>query len=356
MTKFCALLLAVCTANVYAAVDEHRLQACLSLEVAQVHQTTPPPASAEEGFRAGYAKGFDFIAPYEAFIRSMPSYAERFPRLLNASMEAGERMGRNLTRESVGREVGRCRQEFLDEQAARPRSEVTREQSLAAVRERCRVRDPDIAVSFVGDCVNGFASGHGVAKGRDMYVGAFKDGRPHGRGTYTWGPSSQWPTEAYDGWYHKGKQAGFGVKSIAQTGAHPATDVFELFGIALGGRLRVAGRHSGSSLEFYTPCATEPECLESIPDVQFDAVSTLIERQGGRMSSEDVVRATRTVIDRDLKLHAHVSRCIAEELVDDLMGASNRVVTRPVVVQFARSAEDKRLLSRLIGYCLTSSR
>lgn len=356
MTKLCALLLAVCTANGYAAVDEHRLQACLSLEVAQVLQTTPPPASAEEGFRAGYAKGFDFVAPYEAFIRSMPSYAERFPKLLGASMEAGERMGRYLASDTVGREVGRCRQEFLAEQAARPRAEVAREQSVAAVRERCNVRDPDISDSFAGDCVNGYASGYGVAKGRDVYVGYFKDGRPHGIGRYWWGPSSQWPTEEYDGWYHKGKAAGFGVRSIAQGSAHPAAETFELLGVARGGRLEVVGRHSGNNLEFHTPCTTERECLQWIPDVQFDAVRMLGARQRAHIPTADVTRATWTAIDRELKLHAHVSQCIAAELVDELLQAGSLTVPRAMIAEYVRTAADKSLLSRLIGFCLTSSR
>jgi hypothetical protein len=356
MTKLYALLLAVYTANGYAAVDEHRLQACLSLEVAQVFQTTPPPASAEEGFRAGYVKGFDFISPYEAFIKSMPRYAERFPKTLNASIEAGERMGRYLARETVGREVARCRQEFLNEQAARPGAEVTREQSVAAVRERCNVRDPDIADSFAGDCVNGYASGYGVAKGRDVYVGYFKDGLPHGLGRYWWGPSSQWPTEEYDGWYHKGRAAGFGIKSIARSGAHPATEVFKLLGAVREGRLEVVGRYSGNSLEFHTPCATERECLESIPDVQFDAVRTLGARPQAHIPTEEVTRATRTVIDRELRLQTHVSQCIATELVEELLQAASPTVTRAMIAEYARTASDKSLLSRLIGFCLTSSR
>ena len=426
--------MALWTANGYAAVNEHRLQACLSLEVARVLQTTPPPASAQEGFRAGYAKGFDFIAPYEAFIRSMPSYAERFPGLLNASMEAGERRGQNLARESVEREVGRCRQEFLQVQPETERIEQALEQSrsmsaddvarvrrvavsantvfiksgtagLAVLTEncyaardargldclvidrasmfidglgpaplpffqdsehrkrradliasqatslgrvtalegllaarlpqimvsvmqamsagRCIVHDPDISDSFRGECIDGVASGYGAAKGRDTYVGEFKDGLPHGRGKYTWGPNSRWPTEEYDGWYHKGKQAGFGVKSIAQSSAHPSKKMFEVIGVARGGRLEVPGRHSGNSLEFYTPCATEPECLEMIPNVQFDVMAALGERPRSRISTEDIARATRTVIDRDVRLHAHVSQCIATELVDELLVADN---------------------------------
>lgn len=317
-------------------------------------QTTPPPASAEQGFREGYAKGFDFIAPYEAFIRSMPTYAERFPKVLNASMEAGERMARHIARETVGREVSRCRQEFLIEQAARRRPEVPREQGVAAASGRCKVRDPDIADSFAGDCVNGYASGYGVAKGRDVYVGYFKNGLPHGLGKYWWGPSSQWPTEEYDGWYHKGKQAGFGVKSVAQGGAHPATGMFELFGVAREGRLQVAGRYSGNSLEFHTPCATEPECLESIPDVQFDAVRMLGARPLANIPTEDVTRATRAVIDRELRLHAHVTQCIATELIEELLQTGGPTVPTAMIAEYARTAADKKLLSRLIGYCLTS--
>jgi len=40
----------------------------------------------------------------------------------------------------------------------------------------CRVNDPDISGSYSGECVVGVAHGKGIAKGRDEYNGAFKNG------------------------------------------------------------------------------------------------------------------------------------------------------------------------------------
>lgn len=465
-SRFCVLL-AVCAASSHAGVDEHRLQACLSLEVAQVFQTTPASASESEGYQSGYAKGFDFIAPYERFIRSMPQYADRFPGLLNASLQAGERMGRTLTREAVGREIGRCRQEFLKDQSDKRGIEQTLEQrraiaaddvarvrriavsvntvfinsgtaGLAAFTEscyaardargldclvadrasmfidglgpaplpyfqdseyekrrasliasqgirlervtaleellaarlpelmvsdaqtmgstdRCIVHDPDISDSFRGECIGGLASGYGIAKGRDIYVGEFKNGYPHGRGKYTWGPDSRWRTEEYDGWYHKGKRSGFGVSSIAQSSEHPAMNSFKQLGVAREGRLVAAGLYSGS-LKSFSPCATEPECLKKLPDVEFDAVTSLSDQQPAYISTGDVVQATQNAIGRKLQLGAKVSECVATELADELLNADDRPMSKAMLTQYVRSAEDKRLLSRVLGYCLTAPR
>ena len=50
----------------------------------------------------------------------------------------------------------------------------------------CRVRLPDIAGSYEGECHKGKAHGTGKAIGRDIYEGEFEKGFPHGTGTYTW--------------------------------------------------------------------------------------------------------------------------------------------------------------------------
>lgn len=64
----------------------------------------------------------------------------------------------------------------------------------------CRVKDADIAVTYYRGCVNGLASGEGVAIGRDEYRGSFLEGYPQGYGVYTWGSSSRWATQKYEGW------------------------------------------------------------------------------------------------------------------------------------------------------------
>lgn len=50
----------------------------------------------------------------------------------------------------------------------------------------CKVNDVDINKEYRGECRNGLAHGKGRAKGRDTYVGEFKDGNTHGQGTYNW--------------------------------------------------------------------------------------------------------------------------------------------------------------------------
>ena len=71
-----------------------------------------------------------------------------------------------------------------------------------------------------GDCKNGF--GYWIALWTDLYVGEFKDGERHGKGTYTWGPLSEenFDTEykhlarlgsQYVGDWEKNREHGVGV-------------------------------------------------------------------------------------------------------------------------------------------------
>lgn len=69
----------------------------------------------------------------------------------------------------------------------------------------CRVLDPDIAESYVGDCRDGVANGKGIATGKDSYEGEFIAGKQHGSGNYTWAVGHQ-----YVGEWSDGKRNGFG--------------------------------------------------------------------------------------------------------------------------------------------------
>jgi hypothetical protein len=70
-----------------------------------------------------------------------------------------------------------------------------------AQEKTCEVKHPGIAGTYSGDCRNGLANGRGVAQGIDKYYGQFRDGLPHGKGTYTW----------QDGTYYEG-QWQYGMK------------------------------------------------------------------------------------------------------------------------------------------------
>jgi len=52
--------------------------------------------------------------------------------------------------------------------------------------DSCRVLIPEISGIYKGGCLNGLASGKGTAQGSDKYSGEFRNGKPEGKGTYTY--------------------------------------------------------------------------------------------------------------------------------------------------------------------------
>ena len=74
----------------------------------------------------------------------------------------------------------------------------------------CRVRLPDLAGSYEGECHRGKAHGQGKAIGRDTYEGEFAKGLPHGHGTYTWANG-----DYYEGEFVKGAKEGEGKMVFA---------------------------------------------------------------------------------------------------------------------------------------------
>lgn len=74
----------------------------------------------------------------------------------------------------------------------------------------CRVRLPDLAGSYEGECRGGKAHGQGKAVGRDTYEGEFARGLPHGNGTYTWANG-----DFYEGEFVKGAKEGNGKMVFA---------------------------------------------------------------------------------------------------------------------------------------------
>lgn len=77
--------------------------------------------------------------------------------------------------------------------------------TVSFASDDCKVLDPDISLTYVGLCEDGYAHGKGVAKGKDEYEGEFLRGQPHGTGTYTWAAGRQ-----YVGDWSAGKRNGFG--------------------------------------------------------------------------------------------------------------------------------------------------
>ena len=55
--------------------------------------------------------------------------------------------------------------------------------------ETCWVSDSDIQGFYSGSCKDGKAHGFGIAIGRDIYKGEFRDGLKHGKDTYVWDES-----------------------------------------------------------------------------------------------------------------------------------------------------------------------
>jgi hypothetical protein len=100
---------------------------------------------------------------------------------------------------------------------------------------KCAVVDPELQGSYAGGCSDGYAEGHGEARGIATYAGEFRRGRKHGNGAktwprtgdryeggfvddrkegngmYRWGRGSASPGATYTGEYLADKRHGFGV-------------------------------------------------------------------------------------------------------------------------------------------------
>jgi len=70
----------------------------------------------------------------------------------------------------------------------------------------CIVKLESLSGQYHGNCKNGLANGYGVAIGQDTYKGQFKNGVPHGQGTYIWANGNK-----YEGKWKQGKRHGRGT-------------------------------------------------------------------------------------------------------------------------------------------------
>ena len=116
----------------------------------------------------------------------------------------------------------------------------------------CQVVDQDIAVDYAGQCKDGFASGAGVAKGRDQYRGTLAGGLPNGKGTYTWASGTR-----YAGGFNAGARSGFGILSVPRAVYNPKT-MAKHGGQWTGDTYVVAGIWDG--FEVQTLCPSEAAC------------------------------------------------------------------------------------------------
>jgi len=69
----------------------------------------------------------------------------------------------------------------------------------------CKVLNPSLYGTYIGKCKKGYANGWGIALGIDRYTGHFKNGLPHGEGTYEWQTG-----EIYTGKWKNGLRHGTG--------------------------------------------------------------------------------------------------------------------------------------------------
>lgn len=136
----------------------------------------------------------------------------------------------------------------------------------------CKVNDPDISGDYSGGCKDGLAHGEGVAKGRDEYRGTFHRGDAHGFGVYSWGDSSKWATERYEGWHFSGARSGYGVDSIDENSDHVDIEVYKFEGTREGGRLVTRGIWLDHHLVHL--CESETGCIKSFAEkAKRDSVS-----------------------------------------------------------------------------------
>lgn len=63
----------------------------------------------------------------------------------------------------------------------------------------CKVETVALQGTYTGDCKNGLANGKGEALGLEQYKGMFKNGLPHGEGTYYYKDSSYYTGNFQDG-------------------------------------------------------------------------------------------------------------------------------------------------------------
>lgn len=217
--------------------------------------------------------------------------------------------------------------------------------------EKCIVIDPDIADSFIGECIGQYAEGYGVAKGRDVYRGDFKRGEAHGKGQYTHGSNSPWSTEVFRGSYFRSAKNGFGVLSIFADSKHPALESLKKNGIYSEGRYIQTAMYSAGKALF--PCNSEEECLKKIPNVSFLEVSDHISYGGEYISMSELRNLTSLGIST-LSYSRIFNSCMVDEIIYDYFGQRTigDSIRKSEIKDYYRYLTTKRMVTQPLLYCL----
>jgi hypothetical protein len=218
-------------------------------------------------------------------------------------------------------------------------------------RDKCIVVDADIAGNFSGECIDNYAEGYGVAKGRDEYRGDFKKGEAHGKGQYSHGSQSRWSTEVFRGSYFRGAKNGFGVLSISANSNHPATDSMQKHGEQRDGRYYLAAMYSAGNRILL--CQTEDECLKKIPTLTFTEVEDQVKFGGGAVNTEELRKlVTKGVLF--LKGSKSFTDCVSSEATYEFFGRDSvsKTVELLELKGFYNYLTNQRLIVQPYLYCL----
>ena len=85
--------------------------------------------------------------------------------------------------------------------------------SIVYAQKKCQVLIPEISGTYKGKCKKGLAHGKGLAVGIDTYEGRFSEGRPSGKGKYTWADG-----RIFEGTFKDGIMDGQGTMTYPREG------------------------------------------------------------------------------------------------------------------------------------------
>jgi len=182
----------------------------------------------------------------------------------------------------------------------------------------CVVVGADISASYVGECEDHFASGYGIAGGRNLYSGEFKNGFPHGFGRYSHTGKAGTSVEQYHGWYYKGTRTGPAILSLRGTSTNPLLKAIKRYGQLEDGWYRAHVLFGNGQLLRY--CDAEEDCRKSVPVFGFGEVQALAQAGARPADLEEVGRLTGLAIARQSGQSAQANACLVHELLTEFFG------------------------------------